>query len=99
MIDVDSQYESISNEILLGCDTEFIHFSENFEAFIGSDSSDQSDNETFVSLENYQPTVVHKDFTEKINRLKGTNDPDELGSTSDLIQQNHVLNLESSTAR
>ena len=99
MIDVDSQYESISNEILLGCDTEFIHFSENFEAFIGTDSSDQSDNETFVSLENYQPTVVHKDFTEKINRLKGANDPDELGSTSDLIQQSHVLNLESSTAR
>ena len=99
MIDVDSQYESISNDILLGCDTEFIHFSENFEAFIGSDSSDQSDNETFVSLENYQPTVVHKDFTEKINRLKGTNDPDELGSTSDLIQQSHVLNLESSRAR
>ena len=99
MIDVDSQYESISNEILLGCDTEFIHFSENFDAFIGSDSSDQSDNETFVSLENYQPTVVHKDFTEKINRLKGTNDPDELGSTSDLIQQSHVLNLESSKAR
>ena len=99
MIDVDSQYESISNDILLGCDTEFIHFSENFEAFICSDSSDQSDNETFVSLENYQPTVVHKDFTEKINRLKGTNDPDELGSTSDLIQQSHVLNLESSRAR
>ena len=99
MMDVDSQYESISNDILLGCDTEFIHFSENFEAFIGSDSSDQSDNETFVSLENYQPTVVHKDFTEKINRLKGTNDPDELGSTSDLIQQSHVLNLESSRAR
>ena len=99
MIDVDSQYESIPNEILLGCDTEFIHFSENFDAFIGSDSSDQSDNETFVSLENYQPTVVHKDFTEKINRLKGTNDPDELGSTSDLIQQSHVLNQESSTAR
>ena len=85
--------DSIANGILLDCDTEFIHFSENFDAFIGSD------HETFASLENYQPTVIHKEFAAQIDRLKSANDPDDLlqSTADDLIQQSYLLTGQPST--
>ena len=97
MTDVYSppETDSLSNGILLDCDTEFIHFSENFDAFIGSD------HETFASLENYQPTVVHKEFTDQINRLKSANDPDDLlqSTSDDLLHQSHLLNAVQTSTR
>ena len=93
--DGDTQHgtDAISNGILLDCDTEFIHFSENFDSFIGSD------HETFASLENYQPTVVHKEYAAQIDQMKRANKPDELiqSSSEDLLQQSYLLNAESQT--
>lgn len=85
--------DSIANGILLDCDTEFIHFSENFDALI------DADHETFASLENYQPTVIHKEFAAQIDRLKSANDPDDLlqSTADDLIQQSYLLTGQPST--
>ena len=70
----------ISESIILDCDTEFIHFSESID--ICSDEND----DTFTNLENYQPSVTHQHFVEKLEKLKlAKND------TKNLLQQTKVL--------
>ena len=91
LLELQHSNETLSNGILLDCDTEFIHFSENFDASVGSDD------DTFAILENYQPSVVHKEFAAQLDQLKSSNESlpsnDLLHhhTSDDLLHQSQLL--------
>ena len=77
----------ISESIILDCDTEFIHFSESIDI-----CSDENDETVFINLENYQPSVPHQHFVEKLDKLKlGKNDTGNLLQDTKILQQTYQI--------
>ena len=77
----------ISESIILDCDTEFIHFSESIDI-----CSDENDETVFINLENYQPSVPHQHFVEKLEKLKlGKNDTRTLLQQTKILQQTYQI--------